>query len=155
MRVQCKKINIYDILLHAIHKAFGEEKHFKTICRPSQSVNVLKRWKNLWMQKRSLCRVPFDDDGGEKFSKNVITFQLFEQYNTQYGAKQSTHGKSRKIFQQIHIFSLLLKYSCRKSATLNSWICEHLSERKRMRNIVWWCGIDCTSNFCSVFDLKM
>lgn len=34
----------------------------------------------------ALCRVPFDDDGGEIFSKNVITFQLFEQYNTQYGA---------------------------------------------------------------------
>lgn len=67
------------------------------------------------------------------------------------------NAEKRFNFQQIHIFSLLLKYSCGKSATLNSWICEHLSgERKRMQSIEFDDVESAVlSNFCSVFDLEM
>lgn len=76
-------------------------------------------------------------DEGEVFSKNVITFQLFEQYNKQYAAPNKAHmgnveGK-KKRFNRFTFFRFFWNIYAEKSATLNSWICKHLPKKKEKK----------------------
>lgn len=110
---------------------------FKTIYRPSQNLDVMKRWKNLRLEKLPWCRLMMTT--GEIFKKcDYISVIWTIQCNT---APSKAHmgdpeKRSNGIFNRFFRF-----FSNIHAEKMRRWTLKTFRGKKSMPKIVWWCGI--------------
>lgn len=130
------------------------------------------RWKNLWVKKWPLCRVPFDDDGGTNIFKKCDYIPVI--WAIQYAIRCQTKHTweiQKNVSTDSHFFAsskIFMQKKC--DAEQLSWIHEYLSTKKECETLfddvestvrvtsvlylIWKCktNLDSVSNSCVAND---